>query len=255
MSLDIGCEQDPRDYLANLANVFIKLIPKIKHTGIVWINLGDAFNTPVNWGQKDHIYSTLGPEKTGFSPDNSAYTKPRFKRKAFIDEDVNWLSYGNLLALPYRLITSLCDHGYLFRGEVIWRKSNPMPEGRCRRPHRQHESIYLLVRDERHLFRVSPPVKTVWDISNDKINGRAHRSRFPLDLPKRCIDAYSKTGPDIVVFDPFSGSGSTGLAAVALGCSFLGFEIDEHQVKESNKRLLSATVSQETPLPSESLFL
>jgi len=152
-----GTEEDPRDYLKFLTDTFTAFLPKIKKHGLIWINLGDAYNTPINWCLDDRKYSSLGPEKNGLADNNTAYIKPRAKRKAFLNKDMGWLTYGNLLALPNRLVISLCDNGYLYRGEVIWRKRNPMPEGRCRRPHRQHESIYLLTRDEGHLFRVSPP--------------------------------------------------------------------------------------------------
>jgi DNA modification methylase len=122
-----------------------------------------------------------------------------------------------------------------------------MPEGRCRRPHRQHESIYLLAKNEAHLFRVSPPVGSVWEFSNEKIDGLAHYSRFPEELPRRCIDAYGKRDPDVIVFDPFSGSGSTGIAAVKLGCSYIGFEIDPEQVVASNERVHKA-LTEDAPL-------
>jgi DNA modification methylase len=233
----MGTEEDPRAYVKTLVSIFGELLSKLKQQGIVWINLGDAYNTPVNWRLDDRVYSTLGPDGNGLAPDNSAYVKPRAKRKAYIDESVPWLSYGNLLALPYRLIIALCDLGYLYRGEVIWRKRNPMPEGRCRRPHRQHEPIYLLARNECHRFRTTPPVKTMWDFSNEKVDGARHFSRFPEELPSRCIDAYGLARPDIVVLDPFSGSGTTGVAAVKLGCTYVGFELDPEQVKASNDRL------------------
>jgi DNA modification methylase len=232
-----GTEDDPRDYVAFLARVFVAFLPKLKLQGLVWINLGDAYNTPVNWRLDDRKYSTLGAEKNGLADHNSAYTKPRAKRKAFVDRETKWLAYGNLLALPNRLVIALCDAGYLFRGELIWRKRNPMPEGRCRRPHRQHESIFLLARNENHCFRVTPPVGSVWDFANEKIAGPAHFSRFPEELPRRCIDAYGDLGPKTVVFDPFSGSGTTGVAALKLNCTYLGFEIDSQQVVASNERL------------------
>ena len=41
----------------------------------------------------------------------------------------------------------------------------------------------------------------------------------------------------MVVLDPFSGSGTTGIAALRLGCSYIGFEIDPEQVEASNERL------------------
>ena len=155
MSNGTGVEDDPRDYVASLVDLFVAMKPKMKPTGIFWLNVGDAYNTPVNWSGEDRKYSSLGADKAGLSEHNSAYVKPRHKRKAFTKKDVPWLTYGNLLALPYRIVEGLCDEGFLYRGEVIWNKSNPMPEGRCRRPHRQHESIYLLAVDERHEFRVS----------------------------------------------------------------------------------------------------
>ena len=232
-----GTEDDPREYIDTLKRIFLAVLPKLKPQGIIWINLGDAYNTPVNWQLDDRKYSTLGADKNGLPDHNSAYTKPRAKRKAFIDSKSKWLSYGNLLALPNRLVIALSDEGYLFRGEVIWRKKNPMPEGRCRRPHRQHESIYLLAKSEDHSFRVAPPVGSVWDIASEKIDGPAHFSRFPEELPRKCIEAYGKLGPDTIVFDPFSGSGTTGIAALKLNCSYLGFEIDPIQVAASNERL------------------
>lgn len=247
VSNGMGTEDDPREYINFLQKVFTSFLPKLKKQGIVWLNMGDAYNTPVNWRLDDRKYSSLGPDKNGLGADNSAYIKPRAKRKAFIDKEAGWLTYGNLLALPTRLVISLCDNGYLLRGEVIWRKRNAMPEGRCRRPHRQHEPIYLLTRDERHQFRVSPPVGTVWEFANEKIEGPAHFSRFPEELPRRCIEAYGKTGPDVVVFDPFSGSGTTGIAALKLHCNYVGIEIDSDQAAASNDRL-RAIESEDVPL-------
>ena len=247
-SLGVGNEEDPREYLASLESVFRALLPKLKEQAIVWINLGDAYNTPVNWGAKDYHYSSLGPQGSGFGPDNAAYTKPRFKRRAFIDHAAPWLRYGNLLMLPQRLLFALADAGYVYRGEVIWAKKNAMPEGRCRRPHRKHESIYLLAKSERHAFRTSPPVPSVWTFANESLAGLQHRSRFPTELPRRCIDAYGKHGKDVFVLDPFSGSGTTGLAALQFGCTYLGVEIDPVQATAAQQRLARASSQAEMHL-------
>lgn len=238
-SAGVGVEVDPRSYLAALLERLIALKRVLKPSGLLWMNLGDAYDTPVNWTPACHIYSTLGPDKNGFHENNVAYIKPRLKRRAFLKSSVPWLQYGNLLALPYRLVLALCDAGFLFRGEVIWKKVNPMPEGKCRRPHRAHEGIYLLAKSERHGFRIAPPVKSVWEFSNDGLRGVRHYSRFPLELPKRCIDAYGTTGPEVTVLDPFSGAATTGIAALSLGCSYIGFEIDEELSIESTKDLAS----------------
>ena len=242
----MGTETDPRDYLSFLQQVFQALHPKLKQEAIVWLIMGDSYNTPINWTQEQHRYSSLGHQQKGLRQDNPAYTKPRHSRKAFIDNEHHWLSYGNLLMLPQRLVASLTDTNYILRGEVIWAKKNALPEGRCRRPHRKHETIYLLAKDEKHNFRTKPPVPSVWTIANDKINGVQHPSRFPVMLPKTCIDTYGKQGPDVTVLDPFSGSGSTGLAAKDLGCSYIGFEIDEAQARASYNRI-AAHIPAHTP--------
>jgi DNA modification methylase len=241
MSAGMGVEEDPREYVKRLVEIFRVFKPKVKHDGIVWINIGDAYNTPVNWRPDDRDYSSLGPGKSGLDGDNSAYIKPRARRKAYLRKaDAPWLTYGNLLALPYRMAIGMCDDGWLLRGEVIWRKKNPMPEGRCRRPHRAHESIYLFATSEKHAFLTDPPVKSVWEFSNERMAGPAHYSRFPLELPRRCVSALGRRGKGVVVLDPFSGSGTTGLAALSLGCSYVGFEIDPEQVAASNARLAMA---------------
>lgn len=238
-----GVEADPRAYVHDLQLIFKDLLPKMKSTGILWLNIGDAYNTPVNWRATDRTYSSLGPDRLGLGAENSAYVKPRHARKAFVKGDTPWLQYGNLLGLPYRLVLGLSDDGWLFRGEVIWRKLNPMPEGRTRRPHRRHEPIYLFAAGEKHDFRVSPPVGSIWDFGNEKIAGLKHFSRFPEQLPARCIDAYGRTGSDVIVLDPFSGSGTTGVVARRMGCSYIGFEIDADQVNASNDRLAEAVQS------------
>jgi len=237
MSSGSGVEDDPRQYVEDLVSMFNILLPKMTARSTLWLNVGDAYNTPVNWKLEDRRYSTLGPNSTGLEAGNSAYTKPRHARKAFVDKEVPWLTYGNLLALPYRMVIGMSDGGWLFRGEVVWKKKNPMPEGKARRPHRQHESIYLFARNEKHDFRTIPPVGSVWEFGTDKLEGLKHFSRFPIELPARCIQASGLTGSDVVVLDPFAGSGSTGLAALSLGCSFLGFEIDADQADSANTRL------------------
>lgn len=240
LSGGVGVEEDPREYLNVIVQRFVTFQRVLKPRGLLWINIGDSYNTPVNWGRDDWRYSTLGADRNGFDKDNAAYTKPRLKRKEFIDKSVPWLRYGNLLALPYRLVLALCDAGYVFRGEVIWKKKNPMPEGKCRRPHRAHEPVYLLTKSDDHDFLISPPVKSIWEFPNEGLNGIRHYSRFPTELPKRCIEAYGNRGKDVVVLDPFSGSATTGLAAINLGCSYIGFEIDKRLVAASNRQLRKA---------------
>jgi DNA modification methylase len=233
-SLGIGCETDPRDYVNATAKILSEAMRCLTPKGLMWLNIGDAYNTPINWRKSDSKYSTLGADGTGLDENNSAYTKKRGRRKAFIEKDTKWLQYGNLLALPQRIVMSLCDEGYLFRGEVVWRKSRAMPEGRCRRPHRKHESIYILAKSEKHRFRVKPPVDSVWELTQTP-NKTKHTSSFPIDLPRTCIKA-SDLPKNAIVLDPFMGSGTTAEAAVELGFNYIGFEIDKEMCEIANTR-------------------
>jgi DNA modification methylase len=224
-----GSEPDPRDYVGNLISILSESLRCLKPQGTLWLNIGDAYNTPINWTEHDYRYSTLGKDHMGFAPSNKGYAKKRGKRRAFIDKNTGWLKYGNLLGIPYRVIIGLCDLGFLFRGEVIWTKSKPMPEGLCRRPHRAHEAIYIIAKNERHAFRTKPPVSSVWNLLQTP-NMTPHTSAFPIDLPVRCIEASAVNGRGIIL-DPFMGSGTTGKAARLMGHDFLGFEIDAGMCK------------------------
>jgi len=220
----LGTEEDPRDYIRHLIAILAEAMRCLKPSGTFWLNIGDAYNTPINWREDDYVYSSLGPDGRGLPQTNSAYIKPRGRRRAFIDSTEGWLQYDNLLAIPYRVVAAMCDLGFLFRGEVIWEKTKPMPEGRCRRPHRRHEGIYIFAKSERHLFQTQPPIPSVWKLVQTP-NMTPHCSTFPLDLPIQCIKAAGLTERGIVL-DPFMGSGTTGKAAVMLNHDYVGFEID-----------------------------
>ncbi len=233
----LGSEPDPRNYIKNLVAILAETMRCLKPSGTLWLNIGDSYNTPINWREDDYGYSSLGKEGNGLDPANSAYTKNRGRRRAFVQKDVGWLQYGNLLGVPYRVVLALTDLGFLFRGEVIWEKSRPLPEGICRRPHRRHEGIYIFAKSERHSFRVKPPVGSVWKLLQTP-NLTRHCSTFPLDLPKQCVQAADVTGQGII-FDPFMGSGTTGRAAKMLGHQYLGFEIDAQTCEMANEYIAS----------------
>jgi DNA modification methylase len=235
----LGSETDPRVYVQNLVLVLSEAMRCLKQCGTLWLNIGDSYNTPINWREDDFEYSSLGKERKGLPPTNSAYSKNRGRRRAFIEKTVGWLQYGNLLAIPYRVALAMTDAGFLFRGEIIWEKSRPLPEGICRRPHRRHEGIYVFAKDERHSFRAKPPVGSVWRLVQTP-NLMPHCSTFPLDLPIQCIDAAAVEAGGVIC-DPFMGSGTTGRAALMLGHRFLGFELDATMCEIANNSVRSAT--------------
>jgi len=81
-------------------------------------------------------------------------------------------------------------------------------------------------------------MKNVWKISvpakSEKLFGK-HPTQKPIELISRCLRASTK--PDDLVFDPFTGSASTGVAALSLGRRFIGCEAAQEHIDLSVKRL------------------
>ncbi len=70
-------------------------------------------------------------------------------------------------------------------------------------------------------------------------NERPHPATFPAKLPEMCIKLHGAR-QGLKVVDPFSGIGSTALASLKLGVSFIGFEIDKEYLEESISRVIAA---------------
>jgi DNA modification methylase len=69
-------------------------------------------------------------------------------------------------------------------------------------------------------------------------NNRLHINQKPIGLMKWCIEKISKPGD--IIFDPFMGSGTTGVACVQTGRNFIGIEIDPGYFKIAEKRIHDA---------------
>lgn len=226
----IGLEESPFEYVDNVIARLVECLRVLKPSGVLFLNVGDAYNTPINWTpEASFAYSSLGKNQDGLTEENAAHRKKRGRRRTFPG-----VPYGMLLGLPWRIVLGLCDRGALFRGEIIWRKTRPLPEGLCRRPHRRHEGIYLLAKTEQHSFRVKPPVGSVWEIYQRPGDGD-HDSPFPEDLVRQCMEASGI--PKGTLLDPFAGSGTSGVVAKRYGWDFLGFEIDTERASRARERI------------------
>jgi DNA modification methylase len=74
------------------------------------------------------------------------------------------------------------------------------------------------------------------EIWKAKYNGGIdHPAPFPIEIPKNAILLASREGDTIV--DPFTGSGTTGVAAIQAGRKFIGFEIDRKHVNTATERM------------------
>ena len=96
---------------------------------------------------------------------------------------------------------------------------------------RRHELIVFATKGRRKIARRDIP--DVWRFS------RIHPARYPTQKPVELFEAMlvGSAEPGYVVCDPFVGSGSSGLAALKRGCSFLGGDVSETAVEFTAARL------------------
>lgn len=157
-------------------------------------------------------------------------------------------SYHNI----YRVGKSLMDLGYWILNDVVWIKTNPMPNFRGVRFTNAHETLIWAKKSEKarytfnyHLMKEinsGKQMRSDWLIpicsgsERIKVNGeKAHSTQKPEALLERVI--LSSSNPGDVVLDPFFGSGTTGAVAKRLGRHWIGIERDPIYVSIATKRL------------------
>ena len=100
-----------------------------------------------------------------------------------------------------------------------------------------HESAHLLAKGN-----PSPPEKPISDVVEWKYTGnKLHPTQKPLSALLPLVETFSR--PDAVVLDPFTGSGSSLLAAKMLGRSYIGVELDAKYHAIAQKRLAQETTA------------
>ncbi len=152
----------------------------------------------------------------------------------------------------FRVGATLQDQGFWILNDVVWRKTNPMPNFRGRRFTNAHETLIWCSRDKnsKHRFNYDAmknlnedlQMRSDWlfplctGAERLKVNGRkAHPTQKPEALLHRII--LASTEVDDVVLDPFFGSGTTGAVAKKLGRRYIGIEKDPAYVKLARSRL------------------
>lgn len=160
-------------------------------------------------------------------------------------------------ALPYRLVADIQkSSGFALADTVIWKKPSGLPfPANLRRLSRIWEFIWIFARkDELDTFRVHKKVsrksaktgQTYWKVhynlvearNNDEPTPKLNQATYSSELVLKMLDIYAADG--YTVFDPFNGTGTTGLAckmSPLKDLSYVGTEISEQQVKHSIKRI------------------
>jgi modification methylase len=163
-------------------------------------------------------------------------------------------SYHNI----FRIGSVLQDLGFWILNDIIWRKTNPMPNFRGRRFTNAHETLiwcgknsstkgYTFNYDSMKSLNEGLQMRSDWLLplctggERLKRNGhKAHPTQKPESLISRVILSTSKPG-DLIV-DPFSGSGTTAAVAKRFSRRFIGIEQSKEYVEISRQRLQTVQV-------------
>ena len=136
----IGLEQTPDEYIEKLVEVFREVRRVLKDDGTLWINIGDSYAT---------CSGNQPPTNTRNSCGHTAKKVPSgYKRK-------------DLIGIPWMLAFALRADGWYLRQDIIWQKTNCMPESVRDRCTKSHEYIFLLSKRPRYYFdaeAISEPI-------------------------------------------------------------------------------------------------
>lgn len=158
-------------------------------------------------------------------------------------------SYHNI----FRVGAELQNQGFWILNDVVWRKTNPMPNFRGMRLTNAHETMIWASKEEasKYTFNYDAlkalnegiqmrsdwvlPICTGHERLKNEEGNKAHPTQKPESLLHRVI--VGTTNPGDVILDPFFGTGTTGAVAKKLGRDFIGIEREEAYRKVATKRL------------------
>lgn len=179
-------------------------------------------------------------------------------RRVLKDDGSLWVigSYHNI----FRVGKTLQDLGYWIFNDILWVKTNPMPNFKGTRFNNSHETLIWAGKSENtkptfnyktlKAYNEDKQMRSDWLIpicsgrERVKINGqKAHSTQKPLALLRRIINATTKPGD--VVLDPFLGSGTTAVAAKELGRTYIGLERDSCYVDVAKQRIAGTRLLEE----------
>ena len=138
----LGLERTPEEYVARMVEVFRGVRRVLREDGTVWGNWGDSYSTQggsnanpnrqINTGQRQQV-------DAGAIPDRTRNGVPGLKPK-------------DLVGIPWRVAFALQADGWWLRSDIIWAKTNPMPESVTDRPTSAHEHVFLLAKAQRYFY-------------------------------------------------------------------------------------------------------
>ena len=227
-SAQIGTESSPEEYVENLVGIFRKVRRVLSDDGTFWLNVGDGYARNGGTG-------TCGPNA------QVGNTKKRIQRRNCTVPDCWGLKDRDLMGLPWRVAFALQADGWLLRSKITWVKKAPMLESVRNRPSNATEEVFLFSKTPNYYYEnqavreeTGANLRNYWLLGPDP-SGTPHPAVFPKELARRCILLGSRPGD--LVLDPFSGSGTTGLAAAELDRRAVLIELNGEYAAYSKTRV------------------
>lgn len=155
-------------------------------------------------------------------------------------------------SLPYTMVSSIINETpFTVADTIFWKKNNSIPHpASYNRLNRIIEFIFVIVRKDeiknfncyKTVSKISPKGQKYYEIVDNFITAKnndestdLNKATYSTELCEKLIKVYTKEGD--VVYDPFMGTGTTGIACVVNNRNFIGSEISEKQVDYSYNRL------------------
>jgi len=158
-------------------------------------------------------------------------------------------SYHNI----FRVGAALQDLGFWILNDVIWNKTNPMPNFRGTRFTNAHETLIWAAKDKtsRYTFNYQAlktanddlQMRSDWSLpictGNERLKSAGGAKTHPTQKPEALLYRViiAATNPGDIVLDPFFGSGTTGAVAKLLGRRFIGIERDPDYIAAAAARI------------------
>jgi DNA modification methylase len=149
----IGLEQTPDEYVAELVAVFRECRRVLRNDGTLWLNLGDSY---ASFGEKKNNNGTgTSGLKRNVRDEESrqrCLAENKMARGYVGRFDSPGLKPKDLIGIPWMVAFALRADGWYLRSDIIWAKPNPMPESVTDRPTKAHEYLFLLSKSARYYF-------------------------------------------------------------------------------------------------------
>lgn len=253
----IGLESTPDAYIERLVDVFREVRRVLRDDGTLWVNIGDSYA-----GSVKGAWDNKAGQKEVYVPDADS---PQVK----LPKTWQGIKPKDLIGIPWMLAFALRSDGWFLRQDIIWHKTNPMPEFVLDRCTKAHEYLFLLSKSKTYFFdtdAIKEPAsypndnrglrqdsrrgtsmnnvlfntgetrhkRDVWSVSTAAYK-EAHFATFPEKLIEPCISAGCPKGG--IVLDCFNGAGTTGVVCAKFGREYIGIELNPEYVALSEKRI------------------